>query len=474
MSSRNRIERDSLGPVEVPLDVYYGPETARAVMNFPISGAKPVPEFIRATILVKKAAVEAHVRLGQLDKKIGDAIVTAADEVLSGRLHEHFVLDVFQAGAGTSHNMNANEVLANRAIEILGGRRGDYKLVSPHDHVNIGQSTNDTYPTYIRVACMLMSRPLAQAVESLRDAFREKGKEFDHIVKSGRTHLQDASAIRLGQEFEAWACIIEDDLKTIQGSLDKILELNLGGTAVGTGLNADPHYVALAVENLSKYTGFKFRVARNFAALMQSMADFLELSGALRTLSVDLTKISNDIRLMSSGPVTGIGEITLPPVQPGSSIMPGKVNPSIAEMLNMVCFEVMGNDFTTMMAAQAGQFELNVMMPVIAYDITQSMFILTNAITTFTNRLVKGIEANEKRGKELLEKSAGIALALNPFIGYERAAEVAKEALARGVPLRQIVLEKKLLSEEQLQEILDSYAMTTPGVHGKTKTKHSH
>jgi aspartate ammonia-lyase len=312
---------------------------------------------------------------------------------------------------------------------------------------------------------------MMEAINSLRKALEEKAKQFDHVVKSGRTHLQDASAIRLGQEFYAWACIVGDDLKTIEASVDKMLELNLGGTAVGTGLNADPRYVQLAVENLSKYTGFRFRVARNYAASMQSMADFLELSGALRTLCVDLTKIANDIRLMSSGPVTGIGEVILPAVQPGSSIMPGKVNPSIAEMLNMVCFEVIGNDFTAMMAAQAGQFELNVMMPVIAHDLTQSLRILTNGIHVFTNRLVKGIEANEKRCRELLEKSPGIALALNPFIGYEKAAEVAKEALARGVSLRQVVLEKGLLSETQLEEILDPYAMTTPGVHGKGKVK---
>ena len=276
--------------------------------------------------------------------------------------------------------------------------------MSPHDHVNIGQSTNDAYPTFIRVASMLLAKPLIEAIRSLRESLAEKAKQFDHVVKSGRTHLQDASAIRLGQEFDAWAAILGDDLKTIEASLDKILELNLGGTAVGTGLNADPRYVQLAVDNLSRYTGFKFRVARNFAALMQSMADFINLSGALRTLSLDLTKIANDIRLLSSGPATGIGEITLPAVQPGSSIMPGKVNPSIAEMLNMVCFEVIGNDFTAMMAAQAGQLELNVMMPVIAHDLTQSLLILTNGINVFTNRLVKGIEANEKRCRELSHK----------------------------------------------------------------------
>jgi len=455
----------------VPADAYYGPETARAVENFPISGIKPLPEFIRATVLVKKAAAEANVSLGLLDREVGQAIVSAADEILQEKLLDQFVVDVFQAGAGTSHNMNANEVLANRAIELLGGRKGDYKLVSPHDHVNMGQSTNDVFPTFIRVASMLLAKPLVEAVASLKLALDQKEKEFDHIVKSGRTHLQDASAIRLGQEFAAWASIIADGLKTIEDSLEKILELNLGGTAVGTGLNADPRYVELAVKSLGKYTGFKFRVARNYAALMQSMADLVELSGALRTLSVDLTKIANDLRLMSSGPVTGIGEIVLPAVQPGSSIMPGKVNPVMAEMLNMVCFEVIGNDLTVMMAAQAGQFELDVMMPVIAYDLTQSLTILTNAIKAFTERLVKGVKANEEKCRVLLEKSAGIALALNPFIGYEKAAEVAKEALERGVPLRQVVLEKGLLSEKQLNEILDPYAMTTPGVHGKEGKK---
>jgi aspartate ammonia-lyase len=468
---KTRTEHDSLGAIEVPEDAYYGPETARAIENFPVSGTRPVREFVRATVLVKKAAAESNLSLGLLDGKVGKAIVQAADEVLQGKLVDQFVVDVFQAGAGTSHNMNANEVLANRAIELLGGRKGDYKLVSPHDHVNMGQSTNDAYPTFIRVAIALLSGPLVEAVTGLKLALEQKAKEFDRIVKSGRTHLQDASAIRLGQEFAAWSHMIEDDLKTIEKALDKILELNLGGTAVGTGLNADPEYVDAAVRNLGKYTGFGFRVARNYAALMQSMADLVQMSGALRILAVDLTKIANDLRLMSSGPVTGIGEIVLPPVQPGSSIMPGKVNPVMAEMLNMVCFEVIGNDLTVTMAAQAGQLELNVMMPVIAYDLTQSLTILANAVRLFTLRLVKGIKANEERCTALLEKSAGIALALNPFIGYEKAAEVAKEALARGVPLRQVVLEKGLLSEAQLNEILDSYAMTTPGVHGKQEKK---
>lgn len=467
MSKQTRTERDSLGPVEVPKDAYFGPETARAVENFPISGTRAVPDFIRATVLVKKAAAEANLALGVLNMRIGQAIVISADEILGGKLADQFVLDVFQAGAGTSHNMNANEVLANRAIEVLGGQKGDYKLVSPHDHVNMGQSTNDAYPTFIRVACAILGKPLKDTVYDLKEVLEAKAKEFDHIVKSGRTHLQDASAIRLGQEFAAYASMIGDDLRRLENAIDRILELNLGGTAVGTGLNADPKYVELAVENLGRYTGFKFRGARNYAALMQSMSDFVELSGALRALSLDLTKIANDLRLMSSGPVTGIGEIILPAVQPGSSIMPGKVNPVMAEMLNMVCFEVIGNDLTITMAAQAGQLELNVMMPVIAYDLTQSLVILTNAIRSFTDRLVKGIRANEERSRGLLEKSAGIALALNPFIGYDKAAEVAKEALKRGVPLRDVVLEKKLLTEKELDEILDPYSMTTAGVYGK-------
>jgi aspartate ammonia-lyase len=466
-----RTEKDSLGTIEVPEDSYYGPETARAIENFPISGILPLPDFIRATVLVKKAAAKANVTLGLLERKVGNAIMSAADEILQGKFMDQFVVDVYQAGAGTSHNMNANEVLANRAIELLGGKKGDYKLVSPHDHVNMAQSTNDTYPTFIRVSCAVLGKPLIEMLQALSGAFAEKAKEFDRIVKSGRTHLQDAAPIRLGQEFLAYANIVADDTATVRNALDKILELNIGGTAVGTGLNADPKYVQLTVKYLSEFTGFEFKVAGNFASLMQSMADFVELSGALRILSVDLTKIANDVRLMSSGPMTGIGEIVLPAVQPGSSIMPGKVNPSIAEMLNMVCFEVIGNDLTVSAAAQAGQFELNVMMPVIAYDLTQSLMILTNGIKTFTERLVKGIRANEERCTSLLEKSAGIALALNPFIGYEKAAAVAKEALARNVPLRQVVLEKGLLTEKQLQEILDPYAMTTPGVHGKENKK---
>jgi aspartate ammonia-lyase len=464
-----RIEHDSLGPVHVPVDAYYGPETARAVENFPISGTKPLGAFIRATVLVKKAAAEANLKLGLIDSKIGKAIMSAAEEILQGRLVDQFVVDVFQAGAGTSHNMNANEVLANRANEILGGKKGEYRFVSPHDHVNMGQSTNDAFPTFIRVASALMAEPLKAVLRDLQNAFTEKAKQFDHIIKSGRTHLQDASAIRLGQEFEAYASMIYDDSTRLEIAVERILELNLGGTAVGTGLNADPEYVKLAVKNLRDYTGLKFRVARDFASLMQSMADFVELSGALRMLSVDLTKIANDLRLMSSGPVTGIGEIMLPAVQPGSSIMPGKVNPVMAEMLNMVCFEVIGNDVTISLAAQAGQLELNVMMPVIAYDLTQSLLILTNAIRSVAERLVRGVKADEERCRSLLEKSAGVALALNPFIGYEEAAAVAKEALARGVPLRQVVLEKGLLTKEQLDEILDPYAMTTPGVHGKGK-----
>ncbi len=379
-SQETRTERDSLGTMQVPKDAYYGPETARALENFPISGIRPLPEFVRATILVKKAAAEANLALGLLDEKMGKAIVAAADEILNGGLLDQFVVDVFQAGAGTSHNMNANEVLANRAAELLGGSKGDYKIISPHDHVNMGQSTNDTYPTFIRVAAALLAQPLKQVLNDLESSFEGKAKEFDNIVKSGRTHLQDAAPIRLGQEFAAFASIIGDDIRRLEKAVEKVMELNLGGTAVGTGLNADPKYVALAVANLSRYTGFKFRVARNYAALMQSMTDLVDLSGTLRDLSVDLTKIANDLRLMSSGPVTGIGEIILPPVQPGSSIMPGKVNPVMAEMLNMVCYEIMGNDLTISMAAQAGQFELNVMMPIIAYDLTESLMILTNAV----------------------------------------------------------------------------------------------
>jgi len=466
-----RVEKDSLGELRVPADVYYGIQTQRALNNFNISGLRPSEEFIWATAVVKLAAARANMRAGLLDKRIGTAIEQAAAEIVDGKHHDQFVVDVFQAGAGTSHNMNANEVIANIAIERLGGKKGDYSLVNPNDHVNMSQSTNDTIPTIIRIVTIRLIRELIVELNKLVSSLRKKQRAFDHIVKSGRTHLEDAAPVRLGQEFGAYADIIEFDIERFR-YIEQILgQLNIGATAVGTGVNADPKYVRYVIQELRKLTHFNLRNSEHLMALTQSMSDFLEASASLRTLASDLTKIANDLRLMNSGPVTGLGEITLPAVQPGSSIMPGKVNPVIAECLNMICFQIMGNDLAVLFASQAGQLELNVMMPLIAFDLTFSFSIMKNGISMFRQRLVDGIVANEKRCREMVERSPGIALALNPHIGYMNAAEVVKESLRTGKTIREIVVEKGLLSREQVDRILDIYALTEPGIKGRVKNK---
>lgn len=466
-----RMEKDSLGEVAVPASALYGAQTQRAVENYPISGQHAHRLMIEATVLVKKAAAQSNMETGRLDPKIAHAIMQAADEVLAGQWREHFVVDVYQAGAGTSHNMNANEVLANRAIELLGGQRGNYQLVSPNDHVNMAQSTNDTFPTAMRVATLLIIRQTLPVLAELAAAFERKGREFDHIVKSGRTHLQDATPIRLGQEFAAYGLTLRRDAARIEQASDTLLELNIGGTAVGTGLNAENAYIDAMVRHLSEYTGFRFRRAESLVQIAPSMASFLEVSGAVRVLATDLTKIANDLRLLASGPATGFYEIILPPVQPGSSIMPGKVNPSMAEMLNQVCFQVLGFDTTVSYAAQAGQLELNVMMPVIIHNVLWSFEILKNAMATFTVRCVRGIEANQKRAAEYAFKSASLVTALAPYIGYLAAAEIAKEQVKTGRDIREIVRERNLLPEEDLAEILKPEAMTEPGIAGQGKTK---
>ena len=466
-----RTEHDSLGNVEVPASALYGVQTQRAVLNFPISGMHAHPALIRATVMVKKAAALANMETGRLDERVGLAICQAADEILSGKWHEHFVVDVYQAGAGTSHNMNANEVLANRAIEILGGQRGDYTLVHPNDHVNMAQSTNDTFPTAMRVATLLLIQEIVPALDRLAEAFLTKGQEFDHIVKSGRTHLQDATPIRLGQEFAAYGLTLRQDVKRIEQSGRTLHELNIGGTAVGTGLNAEPDYISGVVEHLAKMTGLPLRRADSLVQIAPSMASFVEVSGALRVLATDLTKIANDIRLMASGPATGFYEIVLPAVQPGSSIMPGKVNPSMAEMLNQVCYQVLGHDTTITFAAQAGQLELNVMMPVIIHNMLWSMTILTHAMDAFTTRCVIGIVANQKRCEEYAFKSASLVTALAPYIGYEASAKLAKEQVESGRDIRDIVREHNLLPEADLREILKPEAMTEPGVAGQGRTE---
>ena len=469
--SQSRIEHDSLGDVAVPSDALWGAQTQRAVQNYPISGLHAHPEMIRATILVKKAAALANMETGRLDKHICDAIVQAADEVLDGQWHDHFVVDVYQAGAGTSHNMNSNEVLANRAIELLGGERGDYKLVHPNDHVNMAQSTNDTFPTSMRVATLLVVRETTPVMERLQRAFEDKGREFDHIVKSGRTHLQDATPIRLGQEFAAYGLTVKRDIERLRHASESLYELNIGGTAVGTGLNAEMSYITGVVDHLSRLTGFPFRNAEMLVQIAPDMGPFVEVSGALRVLATDLTKIANDLRLMASGPSTGLYEIVLPPVQPGSSIMPGKVNPSMAEMLNMICFQALGNDTTITFAAQAGQLELNVMMPVIIHNVLWELTILKNGMDTFTERCVRGITANQARCEDYAFKSASLVTALAPYIGYESSAAIAKEQIATGRDIRDIVRERNLLPEADLEEILKPQAMTEPGIAGQGKTQ---
>jgi aspartate ammonia-lyase len=459
-----RIEWDALGEKEIPQEAYYGIQTARAVENFPISGQGPHPRLVWATALVKRAAAEANMAVGQLDPRIGRAIVQAAQEVIEGRWRDQFVVDVFQAGAGTSHNMNANEVLANRAIEVLGGSKGDYRLVHPNDHVNMAQSTNDTFPTAMRLASLSLLEELYKALGGLEAALTSKAVEFQGVVKSGRTHLQDAVPITLGKEFGAYAVSLRRGLRRLRGTARDLRVLSIGGTAVGTGLNTHPRYRHEVIKRLRELTGFDLRASTNPVEATQSMADFAHVSGALRLLALELIRIANDLRLMSSGPKAGLGEINLPPVQPGSSIMPGKVNPVMAEVTNMVCFQVVGNDLAISLACQAGQLELNVMMPVIAFNLLQSLDLLKNVTLVFTQRCVEGITANQERCRRLVEESLGLATALNPYIGYERAASIAKEAQATGRTIRQIVVEKGVLSSEELEKVLDPDGMVTPAV----------
>jgi len=467
--SATRIERDPLGELPVPADALYGIQTERARRNFPISNVRPLAPFVDAAIRIKKAAALTNKETGRLDAKLADAITRAADEVLGGAHREQFVVDPYQAGAGTSHNMNCNEVLANRANELLGAKRGEYKPVHPNDHVNMAQSTNDVIPTAIRLAALAQLAPLLDALDRLVRAFLAKGKAFDGIVKSGRTHLQDATPVRLGQEFTAYGRTVERNRDRIARAADDLRDLGIGGTAVGTGLNAEPRYPALMVKHLRAITGLELREGKDRVQLMQSMGDAAAFSGALRTYAADLGKVASDLRLLASGPRTGLAEIVLPAVQPGSSIMPGKVNPSIAEMVNMVCFQVIGNDVAVAAAAEAGQLELNVMMPLIAHDVLFSMMILANASRVLAERCVDGIEADAAQCAHWLERSPALVTALAPKIGYAEAAKLAKEAVAKNVTVRQLVIEKGLLKGKELDEVLDLRAMTELGVPGERK-----
>jgi aspartate ammonia-lyase len=462
-----RIERDPLGEREVPADAYYGIQTRRAVENFPISGLRMPAGLVIATILVKKAAAETNAALGRLPATVAAAIIQAADEILAGRLLDQFVVDVYQAGAGTSHNMNANEVLANRAAEILGQPRGAYGVVHPNDHVNMGQSTNDVFPSATRLALLADRDPLLTAARSLAAAFGRKSTAFAHVMKVGRTHLQDAVPMTLGQEFGGYEACLSKAADEVAHAAEGLLELNLGATAVGTGLNAGTDFVAGAVGRLAAWTGLPVVPAGNRFRVTQSMGDVLGYSGAVRRMAVELGKIANDLRLLSMGPRAGLGEIALPAVQPGSSIMPGKVNPSVPEMVNQVCFQVIGCDATVAAACEAGQLELNVMMPVIAWNMMHSTTILREAMTALRARSVEGLEANEARCRALLDRSTAVATALSPYIGYAATADIAKASVQTGRPIRDLVLERGLMDQAALDRILSPEAMTRPGIPGR-------
>ncbi len=460
---QTRTEKDFLGPVKVPAEAYYGIQTVRAVENFPISGLRDHAAMIMAAALIKKAAAMANSDLGKLDRKKAAAIVRACEEIIAGRLAEQFVVDVFQMGAGTSFHMNVNEVIANRASEILGGARGAAALVDPHDHVNIGQSTNDVYPTAMRLAAALMMRDrLLPELKKISESFSTKAREFNRVVKSGRTHLQDAVPIRLGQEFRAYGETVVRCRRFIETAGRSLLELGIGGSAVGTGLNTPPGYRELVVKLLSRMTGLNLKPAEDLREAMQSMRPFVEVSAALRNLATELNRIANDLRLLASGPRAGLAEIIVPEVAPGSSIMPRKVNPSMFEMLNMVCYQVMGCDLTVSQAAQAGQLELNVMMPVIAFNLHLMIGIMANALRQVRVKCLLGIKADAARCREYAERSLGLATILSPRLGYARAAEIAAQALKKGKTIRQMAEGRKILTPAELDRLFDLERLTEP------------
>jgi aspartate ammonia-lyase len=485
-SHPTRTEKDPLGTLEVPVDAYYGVQTARAIANFAISGRRPDVNLVRAQVQVKKAAARANRATGRLPAQIADAIIAAADEVLglapdadspagqalSATLIDNFRVDPFQAGAGVSHNMNTNEVLANRAIEILGaqgvgsGQRGDYAVVSPNDHVNMAQSTNDTFPTAMRLATLDRVKDVLLALDELSAAFEDRAQAFDGVLKAGRTHMQDAVPIRLGQEFAAYALTVGRARENILQSAESLAEQNIGATAVGTGLNAEPEYIGLVVELLSEQTGYHLRTAESLVHATQSMAPMVKVSAALRGLAVDLAKICEDLLLMSSGPRTGFAEIRLPTLQPGSSIMPGKVNPVMLENLSMICYHVIGADTAVAWAGSRGQLELNVMMPLLAHEVLDALSVLTTGTRAFARQCIVGIEADVERAAWLLEQSSAMATPLAPYIGYALAADIAKSAVASGRTIRELVVERGIFTAEELDQILDPHELTEPGIAG--------
>ena len=458
-----RTEHDSIGDKAVPEDAYYGVQTLRAVENFRITGLSLHPEMINSLALLKKAAAITNREIGVLDPAISEAIVRACDEILEGKLRSGFVVDPIQGGAGTSLNMNANEVIANRAIEHLGGRKGDYSVVHPNDHVNLSQSTNDVIPTAGKMTTMRLLKNLKVQLLCLELAMSKKAVEFNHVIKMGRTQMQDAVPIRLGQEFKAYADAIKRDIGRIERAAEEMRPINMGGTAIGTGVNADAAYLKRIVPVINDVSELDFIQAENLIDATQNLDPFVAVSGAVKTCAVTLSKIANDLRLMSSGPRAGFGEINLPARQNGSSIMPGKVNPVIPEVVNQVAFNVIGNDMTITLAAEAGQLELNAFEPIIFYNLFQSIDTLGYAAETFVDNCVTGITANEERCREHVENSVGIVTTLAPIIGYQQAADIAKKALAQNRPVREIILEEKILSPEEIDRILDPVSMTEPG-----------
>ncbi|WP_458412102.1 aspartate ammonia-lyase [Schinkia sp. CFF1] len=462
-----RLEHDFLGEKEVPVNAYYGVQTMRAIENFPITGYRIDEALIKAMAIVKKCAALANSEIGQLDEKIANAIVKAADEIIEGKLHEYFIVDPIQGGAGTSINMNTNEVIANRALEMIGEEKGNYKMISPNSHVNMAQSTNDSFPTAIHLSTLARLDQLLLVMEGLHAEFLRKAEEFDDIIKMGRTHLQDAVPIRLGQEFEAYARVLRRDITRISRTRENLLEVNMGATAVGTGLNADPDYIEKVVGYLAKYSGQSIKGSQNLVDGTQNTDCYMEVSAALKNCMINMSKVANDLRMMTSGPRCGFGEINLPARQPGSSIMPGKVNPVMAEVLNQSAFQVAGNDLTITLACEAGQFELNVMEPVIVFNLLQSIKVMTNVFTVFRQYCLSGITANKERMQDYVNNSVGIITAINPHVGYETAASIAREAILTKRPVREIVLERGVLTVEEIDTILQPFEMTHPGIAGK-------
>lgn len=468
---RYRIESDSIGEKEVPINAYYGVQTLRAYENFNITGRKIHPQLIKALAEIKKAAAITNMDIELLNRKVGNAIVKACDEIIKGKYHEEFITDAVQGGAGTSMNMNANEVVANIAIEILGGEKGEYSIVHPNDHVNMGQSTNDVIPTGGKIAAIRLLNGALIQLNDLVDALLNKSKEFDHVIKMGRTQLQDAVPIRLGQEFKAYADAVKRDIARIKRSMEDLRHVSIGATAIGTGINADEEYVKNVTPNLSIVTELELVQCDDLVDGTQNLDTFAAVSGALKVCAINLSKISNDLRLMSSGPRTGMGEINLPAKQNGSSIMPGKVNPVIPEVVSQVAFNIIGNDMTITMAAEAGQLELNAFEPVLYYNLFESIETLTNGVKTFIENCVNGITANEKRCKDLVENSVGIITAICPHVGYKNSAKIAKTAIKTGESVRELILKEGLLKEAELDVIFDAYGMTEPGISGRELLK---